>query len=31
MRTAEEEPQNPVLRKIAGLARQGRELKSFAN
>lgn len=29
MRIAEEEPQNPALRKIPGLARQARELKSY--
>lgn len=29
MRIAEEEPQNPALRKIPGLARQARELRSY--
>ena len=29
MRIAEEEPQNQALRKIPGLARQARELKSY--
>ena len=30
MRIAEEDPHNPALRKIPGLARQARELKSHA-
>lgn len=29
MRIAEEDPQNPALRKIPGLARQARELRSY--
>ena len=29
MRIAEEEPQNPALRKIPGLARRSRELRSY--
>lgn len=30
MRIAENEPQNPALRKIPALAREARELKSYS-